>query len=301
MDDDMYHSQAAPAYALESDEHDSDSDDEAAEYGDRAPQTTAPKARASKPDPVVKFRGATVLQPTRVVFLVGEVAEVFARGAKTGDASATVFVDGEQAASTHVISPSVTVVFTSIALPLVSLYPFVHALLSKLSPTSTTIVAPYHSPSYIAEQPSASPLIRYLSSSPTPNSLLTLERAGHLSSFSPPNLLHGLAPLLLTLSTLSEIEASLILLPSIASPTSLNGPFLGPSSWSNTIYDAGGPTSLSDSRGVYGDVQASLKAVGKGLGWDEWYDAKKRDGKGSDWIERSRREKRREQAGSMYM
>ncbi|SCZ95937.1 BZ3500_MvSof-1268-A1-R1_Chr8-1g09895 [Microbotryum saponariae] len=291
MDDDMYHSQAAPAYALESDEH--DSDDEAAE-------TTAPKAPASKPDPVVEFRGATVLQPTRVVFLVGEVAEVFAKGAKTGDASATVFVDGEQAASTHVISPSVTVVFTSIALPLVSLYPFAHALLSKLSPTSTTIVAPYHSPSYIAEQPPASPLIRYLSS-PTPNSLLTLEQAGHLSPFSPPNLLHGLAPLLLTLSTLSEIEASLILLPSIASPTSLNGPFLGPSSWSNTIYDAGGPTSLSDSRGVYADVQGSLKAVGKGLGWDEWYDAKKRDGKSSDWIERSRREKRREQAGSMYM
>ncbi|SCV67042.1 BQ2448_5688 [Microbotryum intermedium] len=299
MDDERYHSQALPAYALESDDY--DSDDEAVEYGDAAPRTAAPKARASKPDPVVEVRGATVRQSTGVVFLVGEVGEVLAKGIEAGDASATVFVDGDQAASIHAISPAVTVVFTSIAFPLVSLYPFAHALLSKLSPTSTTIVAPYHPPPYIADQPRASPLIRYLSSSPTPTSLSNLEQASHLSPYSPPNLLHGLAPLLLMLSTLSDIEASLILLPSIASTMPLNGPFLGPSSWSNRIYDAGGPTSLSDSRGVYGDVQQSLRAVATGLMWDDWYDPKKRDGKGFDWIEKLRRDKRREQAGSMYM
>lgn len=194
---------------------------------------------------------------------------------------------------------SPTLVFLSPSLPLASLHPLASTLLSSLSPTSITIISSYHFPSYITSTPSPSPPFLYLRSQATA-ALNNLSSAGILTPYSPPNLLHGLSPLLLTLSAISSIPSALVLLPTTAVPAPLNGPFPTSSTVTNTFYDAGGPTGLSDPGRMFKEVQGKLVQVAEGLGWS-WWSAKGNQGKGFAWLEQSRAHKRTENAGSMYM
>lgn len=224
-----------------------------------------------------------------------------------------------------------TLVFLTTALPLAALHPLSSTLLEALQPATVTIVSSYHLPSYIppakrdADSPTSSAPILALSS-PSPSPAITqLRSTGALSPFTTPNLHHGLASSLLTLSHLSPSTTSstLLLLPTTTPPQPLNGPFslaspVGMTSGSaGTLYDAGGPTSLSDPGALFRELVgglggprrtrtaaaspgAPLREVKTALGWD-WWSPEAQGGTAFEWLERQRREKRREQAGSMYM
>lgn len=192
-----------------------------------------------------------------------------------------------------------TFVFLSPSLPLASLHPLASTLLATLAPTSTHILASYHLPSYVISPRPASPPLLYLRSQATP-SLTSLSAAGVITPYSPPNLLHGLPSLLLTLSALSTVPSTLVLLPTTAPPASLNGPFAVSSIVTNTFYDAGGPTSLSDPGGLYREISGKVQSLANELGWD-WWVARDGSGKGFDWLDKQRTIKRKENVSSMYM
>lgn len=303
--DDPFSTAAPPSYALESSSGESDWDDLAG----APPQS---KAKPLTPDAVVEILGE-VRKGTHVVFLVGEAGENLARGVKVEDEGIQVTVDGEQVltpsllwhASTeanhslqlgaiHTL-PGATLVFLSIALPLVSLHPLASTLLSALAPSSSTILASYHLPSYITSSPD--PQLLYLRSTPTAP-LSSLVSAGTLHPYAPPNLLHGLPSSLLALSTLAGVPSTLILFPTASVPQPLNGP------WSiagtNTAYDAGGPTELSEVGQTFREVKGEVEKVARELRWS-WWSGNEGQGKGFAWLEKKRKDKRREDVGSMYM
>ncbi|KAK4705442.1 hypothetical protein P7C70_g756, partial [Phenoliferia sp. Uapishka_3] len=282
----------APSYALESDSDDSDWDFDAP-----AEQRSKPRT----PDAKVEMVGA-VDAGRDVVFLVGEAGERLSLGVKVEGDGAHVLVDGEQAATIRTSSGSAaTVVFISSALPLASLYPLVSTILAALSPRSATIIASYHSPSYLTATPFSSAPILYLRSTPS-DALASLKSSGIIHPFSPPNLIHGLAASLLTLSALSEAPSTLILVPTVAAPQPLNGPFPSTTSWTNrnTAYDAGGPTGLSDPDGSYKELKGTLKTIKNALEWS-WWNPDEAKGNGFAWIEAQRKARRKAQTSGMYM
>lgn len=197
-----------------------------------------------------------------------------------------------------------TLVFLSQELPLVSLYPLASTLVQQLKPKTSIAISSYHLPTYVSSAASArseSPPVLYLRSQSTP-ALDSLSSSGSLTPYEPPNLLHGLASLLLTLSALSGVPSTLILLPTVTQPSPLNGPFTqSSSSTDNAFYDAG-PTSLSDPGAVYQDIKrGKLSRIAAELGWDKFWSANESGGSGFGWLEKSRKLRRKELAGSMYM
>lgn len=301
--DDPFSNSAPPSYALESSSGESDWDDLAG----APPQS---KSKPFTPDAIVEVLGE-VNKGTNVVFLVGEAGENLARGVTVEGEGIPVTVDGEQVRPPFVLAKAransflqlgvihtlstATLVFLSIALPLVSLHPLASTLLSALAPTSSTILASYHLPSYISSSPD--PHLLYLRSTPT-DALSSLVSSGTLHPYAPPNLLHGLPSSLLALSTLAGIPSTLILLPTTSVPQPLNGP------WSiagtNTAYDAGGPTELSEVGQTFREVKREVHKVAKELEWS-WWSPSEGKGKGFAWLEKKRKDKRREDVGSMYM
>lgn len=217
-------------------------------------------------------------------------------------------------------------VFLSTALPLASLHPLASKIYDVLQPVSSTIVAAYHLPSYIppADAPSSSSAPLLFLASPSPAAPLSkLKSEGSLHPFNPPNLLHGLPSALLTVSVLSSASKSstLLLLPTTAPPQPLNGPFSPVSpitaSAGASLYDAGGPTGLGDPSALFRELagtgrrrgsaaadagarRAPLQAVKEALGWN-WWDPTKQGGQGFAWLEKRRKERRREELSSMYM
>ncbi|GAA6051867.1 hypothetical protein JCM3770_005508 [Rhodotorula araucariae] len=314
------HLAAAPSYALESDSE-SDWDD------DDLPRSRSTTAKELAPDAAVTLDGPVeaLQQGQEAVFLLGEAGERLAQGVALDDASKAVrvLIDGEQAGL--VLAPTVagqpTLVLLSTALPLASLHPLASTLLDSLKPTTTTIVSSYHLPSYIppssdAPPTSTAPILTLSSPSPSP-ALTQLRSSGAVAPFTTPNLHHGLASSLLTLShvTPSISGSTLLLLPTTTPPQPLNGPFslVSPITASvgsaGTLYDAGGPTGLSDPGALFRELAglgarssraAPLRQVQAALGWG-WWTPDRQGGKGFEWLERQRRARRREQAGSMYM
>ncbi|GAA5938759.1 hypothetical protein JCM3775_001983 [Rhodotorula graminis] len=322
------HLAAAPAYALESDSESDWDDDE------RPPHSTTAAAKQLAPDAAVSLEsgGQGLEKGQEAVFLLGEAGERLAQGVQLDDAARAikVLVEGEQVG--HVVPPAAaapgpTLVFLTTALPLASLHPLASTLLEALQPTVVTIVSSYHLGSYIPpvkrvdpSSASSAPILSLASPSPSP-AVIQLRSTGALSPFTTPNLHHGLGSSLLTLSHLSPSTTSttLLLLPTTTPPQPLNGPFslaspVGMTSGSaGTLYDAGGPTSLSDPGALFRELvglggprrtaaapSAALREVKAALGWD-WWSPERQGGTAFEWLERQRRDKRREQAGSMYM
>lgn len=70
-----------------------------------------------------------------------------------------------------------------------------------------------------------------------------------------------------------------------------------------SIYDAGGPTGLSDPGALFRELAGAkgpLRKVKEELGWG-WWDSETKEGKAFEWLEKSRKERRREENSSMYM
>jgi hypothetical protein len=208
----------------------------------------------------------------------------------------------------HYIQSSETnIVYLSPALPLAALFPLAHKLLAKLAPSGYTIVTSYHAPSYIPA--STPPPILYLQSqhSTETTTIESLQTADLVRPFAPPNLIHGLAASLLLVSSPGFTEESSVLLslPTTLTPPSLNGTSY-PSSHSftsNTSYDAGGPTGLSEWNGGWGwggEGLESWEKVVKAFGWT-WWTKSETKGDGFAWVEEARKEKLRAAVGNMYM
>jgi hypothetical protein len=269
--------------------------------------------------------------------LTGEAGERVAQGVKLqGGAPVEVIVDGEQVrlssslfrffrdrrtltvldkqvGAIYSSGSSATLVFLTTALPLAALHPLAATLLPALGPSSSTILASYHLPSYIppSDSPSSSAASLLYLSSPSPSSSISsLQQAGVVTPFTPPNLLHGLPSILLMLSALQPSAtggSTLLILPTTTTPQPLNGPFspLSPISQGGgmSIYDAGGPTGLGDPGALFRELagpRGPLRKVKESLGWG-WWDAETRGGNAFEWLEKSRRDRRREEVGSMYM
>ncbi|GAA5848426.1 hypothetical protein JCM8547_004511 [Rhodosporidiobolus lusitaniae] len=308
-----------PSYALEDSDGESDWDEN--ELPVHMRQSVLAGKKELVPDAVVELRGAVdgLSKGAEVVWLTGEAGERIAQGLKLDGLGeeVQVLVDGEQVGSIYPSQTGATLVFLSIAVPLASLHPLASTLLSTLSPSTSTIIASYHLPSYIppndnedSTPTSPAPLL-FLSSSSKPSAVSSLASSRIISPFTPPNLLHGLPSQLLILSALltPSSPTTLLLLPTTTPPSPLNGPFplLSPitsSSGSGTsIYDAGGPTGLSDPGALFRELAGPTGPLGKvkeSLGWS-WWDAQGRGGKAFDWLEKQRRDRRREEVGSMYM
>ncbi|GAA5868946.1 hypothetical protein JCM3774_006800 [Rhodotorula dairenensis] len=326
------HLAPAPAYALESSDGESDyEEDDLA-----SSRVTAPRRRTSAPEAQVTLEGAAdrLGKGREAVFLVGEAGERIAQGVHlppSGDSSTavSVLVDGQQAGLITAASDDRRVlVFLSTALPLAALSPLAACVLELLEPTTVTVLASYHLPSYIPPTTptaaAAAPPVLYLAS-PAPSPAVShLVSSGALQHFTPPNLLHGLAAAVLTLSTLADSvsNSTLLLLPTTTPPPPWNGPFPPTSPIPTTtgggstssMYDAGGPTGLGEpgalfrevagaaaSRGVATSRKAApLRAVKEALGWN-WWDPAGRGGLGFAWLEQQRKQRRRTELSSMYM
>ena len=182
----------------------------------------------------------------------------------------------------------------SSAIKLAALHPLVSTVLNALAARSATIVSSYHSPSYLTKVPFPSSPILYLQSSPSAP-LALLKAAGVVHLFSPPNLVHGLAASLLTLSALSDTPTTLLLVPTTAAPQPLNGPFSPTTTWSSR-NTAGGP----DPDGAYSELKRPLLQVKEALGWTWWTPAAVK-GDGFAWLDADRKARRREQQSGMYM
>lgn len=202
-------------------------------------------------------------------------------------------------------------------------------LFERLQPSQVTVVASYHLPSYIPPGPSSTPTapVLYLAS-PSPSPAVTkLDSQGAIQPFTPPNLLHGLAAALIAVACLSSSVAhpsTLLLLPTTAAPAPLNGPFpptspitTGAAAGGGSMYDAGGPTGLGEPSALFRELAggggssrpvggsraaatAPLQAVKEVLGWD-WWNPARAGGRGFEWLERQRKERRRNELSSMYM
>lgn len=171
-------------------------------------------------------------------------------------------------------------------------------MFTALAPSATTTIASYHLPSYVVDTVPTTPPVLFLRSQPTPQ-LMKLQNDGDLAPFRPPNLLHGLPSMLLTLSTLASFPSLLVLLPTLAQPQPLNGPFTTTSS--NLFYDAG-PTGLSNPNDVYNEIRPRLGRIANALGWS-WWRAAESNGQGFAWLEQQRKHRRKEEmrSSSMYM
>ncbi|GAA6042761.1 hypothetical protein JCM8097_007463 [Rhodosporidiobolus ruineniae] len=307
-----------PSYALEDSDQSDFAEDEISPSAWRALQEAKKQPKQLPPSAVVELKGNVegLRKGGEVVWLTGEAGERLAQGVElegAKDGEVQVFVDGEQVGSIQPSQSGATLVFLSTALPLASLHPLASTLLSALEPSSSTILASYHLPSYIPPSEdaptSAAPLL-YLTA-PSPSSAIAqLSSRQALSPFTPPNLHHGLSSLLLMLSSLARAckSSTLLLLPTTTPPQPLNGPFspLSPithNPGAASIYDAGGPTGLSDPGALFRELagpRGPLRAVKDGLSWG-WWNPEKRGGEGFVWLEKQRRDRRREEVGSMYM
>ncbi|KAK4058741.1 hypothetical protein OIO90_000185 [Microbotryomycetes sp. JL221] len=304
MDDYTRPPQGPPAYELESSSDEEDCYDDDEDYASPAQQGQrkahrANQLQASQAEPTIEVQGQ-VTTGTSVVFLVGEAGEYIGRGVDTGssDASASVTVDGQQMASIVALPTQVTIVFLSCELRLANLHALASHLMQILAPTSATTVTSYHLPSYLSDKDFVTPPILFLQSPPSAE-VQTLVDEGDLTPFAPPNLLHGLAAALVTLSSLAGVPSLLLLLPSITQPPPLNGPWSAMTS-SNTFYDAG-PTGLSNPEQVLNDVKTKLLRVAQRLNWNWWRsDA---SGREFQWLEKQRRQRRKQEMSStsMYM
>jgi hypothetical protein len=196
--------------------------------------------------------------------------------------------------STTPKTPAATLIFLSVSMPLASLYPLTTTLIDGFAPASSTIIAPYHFSTYITSSPMTTPKLLYLRS--TPNPLLdTLAKNDIIRPFSTPNLIHGLAASLLTssISSTPPIQSLLLLLPSTAPPT------LSPSlsSYSHAL-------SSEAEENLFDQIEDNLRTVAKELGWGSWalrMRGEKKRGNAFEWLEKARRERRREEVGSMYI
>ncbi|BGP05971.1 hypothetical protein JCM10049v2_001790 [Rhodotorula toruloides] len=319
------YSAPVPSYALESSSGESELDDDELAAHTRL-SSSGKKVLA--PEPAVELSGPIerLRRGGEAVFLVGEAGERIAQGVEVGGDAIPVTVDGEQAGLIVVDASGAILVFLSTALPLASLHPLASKIYDVLQPVSSTIVAAYHLPSYIppADAPSSSSAPLLFLASPSPAAPLSkLKSEGSLHPFNPPNLLHGLPSALLTVSVLSSASKSstLLLLPTTAPPQPLNGPFSPVSpitaSAGASLYDAGGPTGLGDPSALFRELagtgrrrgsaaadagarRAPLQAVKEALGWN-WWDPTKQGGQGFAWLEKRRKERRREELSSMYM
>ncbi|KAI5479607.1 hypothetical protein MNV49_003344 [Pseudohyphozyma bogoriensis] len=255
------------SYALESSEDESD-------WGDDAPRRPTPARRT----PVVSYEGAALPTGAEVVFLVGAAGEVAAKYIGVEGEAIKVVLDGTQVGEIYTIE-STTLVFLTSDLVLASLHPLASSLLTSLKPSSTSIIAPFYLPNYLPPTPA-----KLFSIGDAPSSISHL-----VTPYAPPNLLHGLAASLLTNSSLLSTSTSsfLLLVPSITAPPPLNGPFS-----TSTLAEPLG--------GVWGEVRVSFGAVAQALGWS-WWSGKEVKGKGFQWAVKERKERRREEIGSMYM
>ncbi|KAL8286331.1 hypothetical protein RQP46_004819 [Phenoliferia psychrophenolica] len=255
---------------------------------------TAPRTKALAPDAKVELVG--MITPGReVVFLIGEAGERLSLGVEVESAAAEVLINGAQVVSVRSSSSNgPTMVFLSSAIQLAALHPLVSTLLAALAARSATIISSYHSPSYLVKTPFASSPILYLASAPSAQ-LAALKAARVLHPFSPPNLIHGLAASLLTLASLANIPATLLLIPTTAAPQPLNGPFAPTKTWSGR-NTAGGP----DPDGAFSELKEPLVKLKETLGWTWWTPAETQ-GDGFAWLEVSRKARRREEQSNMYM
>lgn len=201
-----------------------------------------------------------------------------------------------------------TIIHLSTQLALASLHPLANSLLTTLNPASLEIIASYHAPSYIHSSASASasssatPALLHLSTSPAAP-ITRLASASLILPFSPPNLLHGLAPALLTLASLHlpgpDQSSSLLLLPSSALPQPLNPPFPlaapGQAEASEAFRD------LGSVGGLWQQGVPALARVAAELGWDRWWTAKGKGGDGFAWLDGQRKARRKDYQSSMYM
>lgn len=184
--------------------------------------------------------------------------------------------------------------FLSTALPLAALHPLAATVLQALTARSVTILASYHSPSYLTSTPLPTAPILYLRSSASAP-LAALSAAGVVRPFAPPNLVHGLPAALLTLAALAETPTALLLVPTVAAPQPLNGPFSPTTTWTGR-NTAGGP----DPDGAFSELRAPLLALKDALGWS-WWSPAERSGDGFAWLEAQRKARRQDQMSSMYM
>lgn len=285
--------QGPPSYALESSSSEDDFYDEDGLQRRQKPQ------RQTQAEASIQVEGQ-VKTGTNVVFLIGEAGEHVARGVQnsTEDASATVTVNGQQMASIVSQPTQTTLVFLSQELKLVNLFPLASALMKELAPTRTTTITSYHLPSYLTDVEHSTPPILYLESQPSAE-VKNLVDSGNLTAYTPPNLLHGLASMLVTLSTLSGVPSLLLLLPSLAPPHPLNGPW--PTTSSSDFYDAG-PTGLSNPNEILREVQGKLRQVASTLSWT-WWRSDQAGGNGFAWLEQERKQRRKQEMRnySMYM
>ncbi|GAA5968059.1 hypothetical protein JCM11641_003715 [Rhodosporidiobolus odoratus] len=315
MDFDPFHGpHPSPSYALESSSGESDWDEDELPLSARH-AIKQQQSRPLKADARVELEGNkdSLTKGGEVIFHVGEAGERVAQGIDSVVVQDTVqvLVDGEQVGSIQ-LTAGVTLVFLSTALPLASLHPLASFLLSTLEPSTSTVLASYHLPSYIppSDVTYASPApVLYLASSTPSAALNELQDTKLVSPFTPPNLLHGLPSLLLMLSSLSPSNSAstLFLLPTTIAPSPLNGPFspLSPITHSSaqTIYDYGGATNLSDPGALFRELsngRGPLTAIKEKYGW-QWWNPQVQGGTAFDWLERKRKERRREEVGSMYM
>ncbi|GAA5929366.1 hypothetical protein JCM10213_006360 [Rhodosporidiobolus nylandii] len=304
------------SYALESSDGESDwAEDELPLSARRTLAENAGREKPLKPDAVVELRGNVggLRKGGEVVWLVGEAGERIAQGveAQRSGEVVQVLVDEEQIGSIQPSEAGATLVFLSTAIPLASLHPLALALLSALEPSSSTILSSYHLPSWIPpseDAPSSAAPVLFLTSPTSASALAQLRSIGAVSPFTPPNLLHGLPSILLMLASLAPSStSSALLLPTTTPPQPLNGPFspLSPVSHvaAQTIYDYGGETGLSDPGALFRELSGSrgpLRTIKEQLGWS-WWQPERKDGRAFEWLEKQRRDRRREEVGSMYM
>lgn len=214
-------------------------------------------------------------------------------------------------------TPTTTIIFLSSTIPLSSLHPLSAFLFHLLQPKTVTIINAYHYPSYIfpstpndENKGNSTPPVLFLRSYQSPSlSILADEKI--IVPFSPPNLVHGIASALFTVSSLpTPIKPTppptlLLLLPSINPAPPIN-----PTSIHLATHDAITSThsSLNGGAGeeaeLFQATKAMLLVIQKEFRW-VWWDAEKSDGiVGFEFVERARKESRRniqENSGGMYM
>lgn len=160
-------------------------------------------------------------------------------------------------------------------------------LVSAFEPASITVVANYHEASYICSNSTTTHLLYLTTSETLESGLAQLVALGVIARFAPPNLLHGLPAALVAGAALAHIPAKLLLLPTTTPAT------LAPS--------------LAQSYHVeehwFTEILPELVAVAQTLGWS-WFSQQSAGGTlehAFSWLQKLRREKRRQDAGAMYM
>lgn len=107
--------------------------------------------------------------------------------------------------------------------------------------------------------------------------------------------MHGLPASLLTLAALADTPTTLLLIPTVAAPQPLNGPFTPTTTWTGR-NTAGGP----DPDGAYSELKGPLLKLKDALEWS-WWSPTEGKGDGFAWLESQRKARRKDQMSSMYM